>query len=51
MPNEDYPIDQQLAEVLIACLDELEGFGPEKRDTIEWAERVLTDYYNPVEIV
>lgn len=45
-----FPIDQQLAVVLIACLEELEEFRPENRDTIDWAERTLAEYYRPGDV-
>ena len=38
------PIGVRLAEALQFCIDELNEFRPDNRDTIDWAEDVLTDY-------
>jgi hypothetical protein len=38
------PIGVRLAEALQACVDELNEFRPESRDTIDWAEDVLVAY-------
>lgn len=38
------PIGVRLAEVLQVCVDDLNEFRPDNRDTIDWAEDVLADY-------
>ena len=38
------PIDVRLAEALQVSIDELNGFRPENRSTIDWAEDILDAY-------